>query len=177
MNRSKNRPVFGMNWKLKAFAQNFIASLPKPLSYELYYRVQRHFGGLKKNFDPMAHFSTAVTVLKKIRQYGIGIEGKIFFEVGTGRVPLLPVSFWLCGAKKTITVDLNPYMRNELIADMLFYVRTDGLKIKNLFGDLLDTKRFDLLMDYSKSGRAKKSELLKLCEIEYIAPCDAAKTD
>jgi hypothetical protein len=40
--------------------------------------------------------------------------------VETGRVSLLPVAFWLCGAEKTITVDLNPYMRNELIADMLF---------------------------------------------------------
>jgi hypothetical protein len=102
-----------LNWKFKAFVQNFIALLPRKISYELYFQTQRYFGGLKKPFNPMPHFSAAVSMLKKIQQYagGGGVKGKTFFEVGTGRVPLLPIAFWLCGAGEIITVDLNPYIR------------------------------------------------------------------
>jgi hypothetical protein len=138
--------------------------------------MQRYFGGLKKPFNPLGHFSTGTTVLKKIQKYGSEIIGKTFFEVGTGRVPLLPVAFWLGGAGKTITIDLNPYMRNELIADMLLYVKTKTADIKNIFGDLLQEDRFGQLLEYGNSKNINKKDFLKMCQIEYIAPGDAAKT-
>jgi hypothetical protein len=97
-------------------------------------------------------------------------------DVGSGRVPFLPFAFWLCGAEKTITVDLNPYMRDELIADMLFFISTEEIKIKNIFGDFLDKKRFNVLLDYSKSKSPNKNDILKLCNIDYIVPGDAART-
>jgi hypothetical protein len=127
-----------INWKVKAFIQNFMALFPKPVSYELYFQMQRHFGGLKKPVNPMHHFNAGIEIIKKIRKYGYDTKGKIFFEVGTGHAPFLPVTFWLCGAGKTITVDLNPYMRNEIIKDMLYFIRTEESKIKDIFGNLLD---------------------------------------
>jgi hypothetical protein len=172
---SNKQQATSVNWKFKAYIQNCIAVFPKTLSYEIYFQVQRYFGGLKKPFKPFGHFSNGVALLKKIQQYGYGINGKIFFEVGTGRIPLLPIAFWLGGAGKTITIDLNPYMRNELIMDMLFFIRTEENEIKNIFGDLLDKERFNLLLGYSKKDRG--GDILKLCQIEYIAPGDAAKTN
>jgi hypothetical protein len=167
-----------LNWKLKAFIQNFIALLPRKISYELYFQMQRYFGGLKRPFNPMFHFSAAISMLKKIQQHtGGGIIGKTFFEVGTGRVPLLPIAFWLCGAEKIITVDLNPYVRNELIEDLLFFVKTEKEKIKNVFNDLLNIDRFNLLFDYCKNKKVKKDDILELCRIEYIAPGDASKVN
>ena len=163
-----------MQWKLKAFIQNFIACFPKKLSYEMYFQMQRSFGGLKKPFNPMHHLSVGVTMLKKIEQFGYDFTGKTFFEVGTGRVPLLPVAFWLGGAGKTITIDLNPYMRNELIKDMLFFIRTREAEIKTIFGTLLNEERFNLLLNYSRN-KYKKNEFLELCQINYIAPGDATK--
>jgi hypothetical protein len=113
--------------------------------------------------------------LQKLKQYGKGINGKVFFEVGTGRVPLLPVALWLCGAEKIITVDLNPYMRNELIKDMLFFIKKSKNEIENIFGELLDKERFNILLDYNE--KTDKKNILELCRIEYIAPGDAAKTN
>jgi hypothetical protein len=168
-----------VNWKVKAFFQNLVACLPKDLSYEAYFQIQRYWpseGGLKKPFSPMSHFSEAVYVLKKIQMYGDGIIGKKIFEVGTGRAPLLPVAFWLGGADRIITVDLNPYMRLELIEDMLFYIKEKPEEIKKIFGELLMADRFEQLLDYSKSKRADKDEFLKMCRIEYTAPGDAANT-
>jgi len=166
-----------MDWKTKSFIQNCVACLPEKMSYEIYFQIQRHFGGLKRPHNPMRDFRNAVNILKKIRQHGYGINEKIFFEVGTGRVPLFPIAFWLGGARKTITVDLNPYLRNELILDMLFYIKNDKEQIQNIFEDFLDIERFNLLLDYSKSKSINKNSLMKLCQIEYIAPGDAAKSN
>jgi hypothetical protein len=174
--RATGQPL-SLNWKLKAFIQNAISLFPKSISYELYFQMQRHFGGLKKPFDPMHHFRTAVEVLRKIQKLGYETQGKIFFEVGTGRVPLLPVAFWLGGANKTITVDLNPYMRNELVRDMLFFINSKEDEIKTVFGNLLDENRLKLLLDYSKSSKQNKKDILRLCQIEYFAPGDASKTN
>lgn len=165
-----------MNWKLKALIQNAVAKLPSALSYELYFQMQRYCGGLKKPFDPKGHFSSGAAMLRKIQERGLPLKGKTFFEVGTGRVPLLPVAFWLGGAGKTITVDLNPYMRRELIADMLFFVRTQEGAIRKIFGDLLDEERFAALLDYGKTGKVDKRRLCALCGIDYAAPADAANT-
>jgi len=165
-----------MDWKLKAFIQNAIALLPKTLSYELYFQIQRHFGRLKKPYSPIHHFKVGVSIIENIQKYSYEIKDKTFFEVGTGRVPLLPVSFWLCGAGKIITFDLNPYMRNELIADMLFFINRDENEIKNIFGNLLDKERFNLLLDTAKKTEVDKKDILKLCRIEYVAPSDASET-
>lgn len=166
-----------MNWKLKAFIQNFVAVFPKNLSYELYFQMQRNFGGLKKPFSPLGHFSVGTGMLKKIQQHGKNFIGKTFLEVGSGRVPLLPVAFWLCGAGKIITVDLNLYMRDELVKDMLFFIKNKESEVKNIFGTLLNEERFNLLFNYSRKSKINKKDILKLCQIEYLAPADAAKTN
>jgi hypothetical protein len=166
-----------MNWKVKAFIQNAVAYLPSKMSYEMYFQIQRNFGNLKKPHNPVGRFANAVNILKKIKQHGYETNGKIFFEVGSGHIPLFPIAFWLGGAKKTITVDLNPYLRNELIVDMLFFIHKEKNQIKNIFGDFLNEERFNALLDYSKSKNINKNDLLELCQIEYIAPCDAAKTN
>ncbi|GBU24699.1 hypothetical protein R83H12_01333 [Fibrobacteria bacterium R8-3-H12] len=110
-------------------------------------------------------------MIQKIKQYGIGIKGKVFFEVGTGQVPLLPMALWLCGAEKIITIDLKPYMRNELIKDMLFFCKEEKNEMENEFGELLDKERFNSLLDCNEKN------ILELCKIKYIAPGDAAKTN
>jgi SAM-dependent methyltransferase len=165
-----------MNWKVKAFAQNCIASFPEDLSREIYFQMQRHFGGRRKSINPWIHFLTYnARMLQKIKQYGKGINGKVFFEIGSGLVPLLPVALWLCGAKKTITMDLKPYMRNELIEDMLFFCKNQGNKIESVLGELLDKERFNILLNYNE--KIDKKGIFELCQIEYMAPGDATKTN
>jgi len=155
--------------------QKCIAHIPETLSNELYFKIQRYFGALKMPFDPLEHFAAGVAMIKNIEKYG-KISGKTFFEVGTGHVPLFPITFWLCGAEKTVTVDLNPFMRNEIISDLLFFVKTNETECRKIFGKLLNEERFNLLLNYDGSKKDQKQNILKLCQIEYIAPGDAAKT-
>ncbi len=164
-----------MYWKLKAKIQNVISHLPSSVSYTSYYWMQRYFGGLKQ-FNPTSRLTAAISTWKRIQKYGENPSGKTFLEVGTGRVPLVPLAYWLMGAEKTITIDLNPYLRKELVVMSLKYIAENRDKILNIFGSLLDAERFDKLQSFSLNSHFSLSALLNLCQINYIAPGNAANT-
>ncbi|WP_202763391.1 methyltransferase domain-containing protein [Bathymodiolus thermophilus thioautotrophic gill symbiont] len=103
--------------------------------------------------------------------------GKVFLEVGTGRVPLIPLAYWLMGAKKkTITMDLNLYTKEELIKESLCYISENKEKVRNLFGSLLNKSRFNKLLDLEGKSEVAIQDFLTLCQIEYISPSDASNT-
>src|SRR5262245_9231314 len=105
-----------MRWKLKARLQNTISRLPTRASYAAYYWVQRHFGGLREG-SPLSRLAAGVEAWKRIARQGVNPAGKVFFEVGTGREPVMPMCWWLMGADRVVTVDLNPYLKGELIRE------------------------------------------------------------
>ncbi|MDJ0595547.1 MAG: methyltransferase domain-containing protein [Pleurocapsa sp. MO_226.B13] len=164
-----------MHWKLKAAIQNSISLLPSSASYAAYYWIQKRFGGLK-SFNPMSRLSAGVETWRYILQQGHEPSGKTFLEVGTGRVPFVPLAYWLMGAKKTITIDLNPYMKSELIVDSLDRIKKNREEILNFFGSLIDRKRFNRLLEFCDHSQPTEEEFLDLCQIDYIAPGDAANT-
>jgi SAM-dependent methyltransferase len=164
-----------MHWKMKAMIQNAVCILPSSASYGAYYWIQRHFGGLRR-FHPVSRLVSGIDTWKRICAQGISPTGKVFFEVGTGRVPLAPLAFWLLGAEKTITIDLNPYLKQELLVDSLRYMSQNQEQIRELFGDLLDANRLAQLSAFSSDSHFDLTRFLDLCRIEYIAPGDATAT-
>jgi SAM-dependent methyltransferase len=164
-----------MHWKMKAMIQNAVGLLPSSASYGTYYWIQRRFGGLK-HFDPVSRLESGIDTWKRIGAQGISPAGKVFFEVGTGRVPLAPLAFWLLGAEKTVTIDLNPYLKQELLVDSLGYIEQHQDQIRELFGDLLDQDRLDRLLTCSRDAPFDLNGFLELCRIDYIAPGDATAT-
>ena len=122
-----------MHWKLKAAVQNAVAALPSSTSYAVYYWIQRHWGGLKR-FTPLQGLATGIETWRRLEQQGATPVGKVFLEIGTGRVPLAPLAYWLMGAERTITVDLHPYVREELVAESLEYIVTHREEVAQLFG-------------------------------------------
>jgi SAM-dependent methyltransferase len=164
-----------MHWKSKARIQNLISHLPSSLSYSTYYWLQRHFGSLKR-INPVSRLRAGVETWGHIAELGCNPVGKTFLEVGTGRVPLVPIAYWLMGAGRTITIDLNPYLRAELIEESLKYVSDECEEIERIFGSLLDTRRLHDLLDYHKSPAFSLHSFLEFCCINYVAPGDAANT-
>jgi SAM-dependent methyltransferase len=165
-----------MHWKLKSKIQNAIAFLPSAASYEAYYWIQRYFGGLRQA-SPTSRLIAAIETWKRIQRQERSPEGKVFLEVGTGRVPLVPISYWLMGAGKTITIDLNPYLREELVVENLRYISDNKDEISTLFGSLIDEGRLDALADLGSQSKISIANLFDLCQIVYIAPGDAANTN
>ncbi len=124
----------------------------------------------------MGVLKTAVETWQLIINTGYDPKGKVFLEIGTGWIPIVPLAYYLMGAKRTITIDLNPYIKEDLIKECLQYVSVNTEKIKNTFGPLLDNKRLDAITDLPKQGNYNVEQFYNLCGIEYIAPGDAAHT-
>jgi len=80
------------------------------------------------------------------------------------------------GAESTITIDLNPYMKTELVAEHLRYISENEHEILALFGSLINKNRFNDLVSFRTKSRASATELLNLCNIVYVAPGNAANT-
>lgn len=167
-------PRSRMNWKLKAHIQKAVSLLPSPLSYESYYWIQRHFGSLRRP-DPLEKLSAGIETWKRIERHR-NPEGGTFFEVGTGRVPIAPISFWLMGADGTVTMDANPYLREELLRESLACISRSATEVRSMFGPRLHPERFDLLLDLAGRESASVSEILETCGIDYRAPADAQDT-
>ena len=164
-----------MHWKIKSVIQNSISLLPKQFSYPVYYWLQRHFGNLHQ-INPISGLVAGIDIWERIINYGYDPTNKIFLEVGTGRIPLVPLSFWLMGAKQTITIDLNPYLKEELVKESIDYIIINREKIEKLFDRLLDKSRLDLLVVFYQKKHFSIHDVLNMCQIQYIAPGDAAKT-
>ncbi len=164
-----------MHWKLKAKIQSAVSLLPSSASYAAYYWIQRRFGGLKQT-NPISRLTAAIETWKQIQGQHYAPAGKVFFEVGTGRVPLVPLAYWLMGAEKTITIDLNPYLKTDLVAESLQYISENKEEILSLFGSLLDRRRFDELLAFNRDSDFSVYKFLDLCRINYISPGDAADT-
>jgi hypothetical protein len=165
-----------MKWKHKALIQNIISILPEKLSYDLYYWTQRNFGGLK-SFNPLSRMAAGAEMINRIIDMGKSPIGGRFFEVGTGRVPIVPMTYWLLGANSTITVDLNPYLKNELVNEALKFMLANRSNCESILGPNLIMNRFDSLLDFASSSNVSTNEFLDLCSIKYLAPGDASKID
>jgi hypothetical protein len=164
-----------MHWKTKATLQNAVSRLPSESSYATYYWLQRHFGGLR-NINPMARLRAGIETWRQIEKLGHEPANKTFFEVGTGRVPMTPLAYWLMGAKNVLTIDLNPYLKTELTKECLQYLSEHVEETEALFGSQLDRKRFDTLLYFQRQDGFHLQHLLNLCHITYIAPGDATRT-
>lgn len=164
-----------MHWKLKAKIQNAVSLLPSSASYSVYYWIQRRFGGLRR-INPVSRLTAGIETWQRIREQGYDPSERVFLEVGTGRVPLVPLAYWLMGAEKTITIDTNPYLKEELIRESLRFIADNIEAIQGLFGSSIDKTRLDGLLDLCVSSAFAMHEFLELCRIVYIAPDNAART-
>ena len=93
-----------------------------------------------------------IETCKKIQQLGYTPTGKVFVEIGTGRVPLVPLAFWLMGAEKIITVDINPYLKIQLIKKSLNYISENKDEITFLFGSLINIDRLNKLLSFNNNS-------------------------
>jgi hypothetical protein len=165
-----------MHWKVKAKAQSLIAILPSSLSYGVYLWIQRHFGGLRA-INPSARLAAAVEIWRRNRYQGQDPIGKVFFEVGTGRSPVVPLAYWLFGAERTITMDLNPYMDPELVEECLHYIVRNICDVKRILEPYLVPTRLEDLQEFIKYRKFSQPDFLHFAGIDYIAPGNASKTE
>ena len=165
-----------MKWKTKARIQNLIAMLPNKLSYDAYYIMQKHFGKLY-NSDPFVKLNKVKKVVDLIHDQKKSINGKDFFELGTGYRLNAPLALWLLGVNKTITIDLNPYLKWELIQNDILRLQAKSADIEKLYSDAgLNHARFSLFKSIDVHS-LQLNDILEMCHIDFRSPADARKLD
>ncbi|MDD9957008.1 MAG: methyltransferase domain-containing protein [Anaerolineaceae bacterium] len=171
-----------MKWTTKARIQNLIAALPGPLSDFCYYRMQRLAGGLR-NPTPVKQIDGGCQLAAAIQEQR-PLDGARVMEVGSGRSLAIPVLMWLLGAKRVLTVDLNRYLRPEVLRADLAYLRANqpwlNEQLAPLAGESGPTSgrlRDLLALDLEGPPARLPEDLLRLCGIDYRAPADAAALD
>ncbi len=162
-----------MNWKLKALIQNIVNLLPNTLSQSSYYHIQRKYGGLKKA-NPESRFVAAIEIKKLVELSERKYEGKVY-ELGTGRRLNIPIANYLMGIDETVTVDLNNYLKEELVKEDINFILKNLDKVKSIFGEHLKQERWLLLLSFLKNTPLwSLIDLMKFCNIIYLPNQDAA---
>ncbi len=164
-----------MNWKIKAIIQSTIALIPEKLGNNIYLKIQKNFGGLKdKNIFNTKKAKAAKEIWLKIVEQNTSPKEKTFLELGTGRIPELPIYLWLFGAKNIMTVDLNRLLDIDLTNRFLEHLSKSELLSSKLLGGMIDSNKKKSLIE-GNIKITKSSDLDKYFSINYIAPYDATK--
>lgn len=158
-----------MNWKLKGTIQNALSRIPGGMSCN--YLLQRTAGSLRN--DAMLHrtFRDDVTVLfERIARLGVVPSSTRVFEIGTGWMPILPLSLHLAGFRDIYTVDLYRHLREPLIRRTLLAL-----------GEHLSHPCFQAfanrdVIDARYQRLLNAPHILEAASICYLAPCDASQT-
>ncbi len=167
-----------MRWITKARIQSCVARLPESVAHPLYFRMQRHFGNLRRGrINPTSRLRFGMEFCRQILANGRSPRGADFFEVGTGWRLNTPIACWLCGARRILTMDLNPYLRFFLVKEDLLYIQQNQDRLLSWlrceYGDLLDESRWRKLVEHRPTSIADLSDL---CGITYQSPADARRT-
>ncbi|HCV43658.1 MAG TPA: hypothetical protein DGH68_09255 [Bacteroidetes bacterium] len=166
-----------MNWKQKAMIQKFIAMLPSKLSYAVHYQFQRWFGGLRTVDPTQEHLVGAITIANYITRHGGTIDSKTFLELGPGRRVNLPIALWLCGASRIITVDINPYLKSKVVFENIAYLQKNEKRVASILGEYASRPIFRERFQQLLHAPCNLQALLKMLNIEYLAPADATHLD
>lgn len=164
-----------MRWLVKATLQGVMSRVP---CGRVIYRVLQDFTGTRR-LDIHDHYGMKARFLKRIQAQNLPIEGRSFLEIGTGWYPVLPLLLYLLGAKRVLTIDLNPWLTprtffqtataltgvlDRMSAD--FHLSADHLKAR--LAPLLDLVRHE--------PDAPLSKALPVVNMEYRMPCNACAT-
>jgi SAM-dependent methyltransferase len=159
-----------MNWKLKAHAMAVLSRIPGGRS--IYHRLQRLLGTNRLDADEGVRRS--LEVLDLLARAGGTFRDATALEIGTGWRPFLPLTLFLAGTKRIITLDVNPWL--TLTYAMETY-RAIEPQLPTIIEQLQEEKgrvreRYHSLAPGGKS----LSSFLAAAGIDYCYPGDARST-
>jgi len=106
-----------------------------------------------------------------------GVEGKRFFEVGTGHVPVAPIGWFLCGAGSVVTVDLHRRLEKGLTRKSLEWMAEHRDEVFGVYAGVVDEGVFDERFAVLIRFQHDPFVFFREAGIQYLAPMDAARTN
>ncbi len=107
-----------MNWRVKGAIQRLLTKVPA--GERIHYELQRRAGGLR-NFEREleAKVEDWRLMVGHLAAVGRPIAGAHLLEMGSGWYPTFPFCLYLGGAAQVTTVDLNRYLKPDLMLAMV----------------------------------------------------------
>ena len=78
-------------------------------------------------------------------------------------------------ARRIVTVDKNPYLARLLLEANVRYIVEQRSTLQSTYERTLCSDRFDRIDDLLRRGFSLR-QFFELCQIDYLAPADAAST-
>jgi len=164
-----------MNWRTKGLIQKILSLLPGGNS--IHFWMQKRFGGLHV-FDKecLGKINDWKIMLGHVSNAEIDLPNATLYEIGTGWYPTLPLCSYLAGVQKSITVDINKHLSEELTVKCAQLIATQ-------FENIIPFSK------YTQEEISAKHQLLITAlkqkknlqdasdgKIHYMAPCDATNS-
>jgi SAM-dependent methyltransferase len=157
-----------MNWKLKALIQGTLSILPGGCNCNHF--LQRTAGTLRGEGTVHKTFEDDVTVLFA-RMAGLGLSpSSRILEIGTGWLPVFPLSLALAGFRDIRTVDIIAHLRKDAVRRTLIALKPH-LDHPCFLAFSTPDKVHARFHDFLASD-----DILAAANISYLAPCDATST-
>ena len=134
--------------------------------------LQKRLGQLR-DCNPITDIKMGVSIAANAVENGQKINSCSIIEIGTGRRLNMPISFWLLGVSSLLTIDLNPYLKWELVDKDLDFIKANSDQIKTIFP--LELRPIDFEWRFEKLLKigSSKQEITEILNLNYIAPGDA----
>jgi ubiquinone/menaquinone biosynthesis C-methylase UbiE len=161
-----------MKWENKALIQNVISKFPSALSNIIYFQIQKRFGNI--NSISTWHHLSINSIRANLKKINFDLSKKTVLEIGTGRSLNIPILLWLYGAGRIITVDKNKLLKSETVFSYIDFLKNNLEKLSD-FLDNTDSEGFKERLLQLLEVKRDLDNLFQLCNIQYIAPGDAAK--
>jgi hypothetical protein len=160
-----------MNWRIKGVVQKTLSALPGGTAVND--RLQAIAGDLRNfeaNIDKKVVADWCV-LASHMAELGRPLKDLDYLEVGTGWYPTVPVCYFLAGARRCLTFDINRHLNEAWTFRMLRRIETHLPAIAaSSFRPLPEVRAaYETLRK-----AASLEELFERAHIEYYAPADAA---
>jgi hypothetical protein len=147
-----------------------------PFGYALHRKLQ-DVGG-SSHLDIEDHYARKRKFLKRVEEQGLLLAGRDFLEIGTGWHPVLPVLLHLLDVRHVTTIDVNPWLTHDSLAETFRAFQGIAGRVAADFGrDPARTQAtMDRLCQQVEDASMPIPEVLKAANIRYGMPVDACKT-
>jgi SAM-dependent methyltransferase len=162
-----------MNWKIKAWLQRSCNAIPA--GGLIYHQFQKYFGGLRLP-EYMNKFNVQKKMAQSLHRHGVQIAGAEVVEVGTGWIPLVPIGYWLCGAARVRTYDLNRYLQVPLLQNALHWISNHSSMLVEHYAPVVPMEKLAARFELLENLKDRPEDFLREARIEYHAPADASRT-
>lgn len=160
------------SWKTKSLVTLLIWMTP--FNSQIYIFFQKKFGRLVS--DPHSRLESLASTLEFMNSSGFDSEGKTVFEVGSGHELISPLGWYLNGAKKVISVDINERLDLGIFKGSLEIIsKIDADRALEKFGRCADNEEFIQRFNVIREKRSNPIDLLNDANIEYRAPENASE--